>query len=179
LVSCVRQSQINVVLFGITQFIILHAQIKGARIIPLVSSISVYKEKMDADVNVYLSPEQEELANVMNFKRASSTASFASDLVSSLAASVTQTDSYDSSLSEPSGQEIDLDEEMEKVRLTEHLNTSEGSLRDEKEEEAQYRRARLSFREVANEVLTKMVDVGHEHVRSSIVWPSKETLTIS
>ncbi|VDM52103.1 unnamed protein product [Angiostrongylus costaricensis] len=152
LVSCVRQTQINV----------------GARIIPLVSSISVYKEKvcttfprfisakkarhlmsfvsgplqmiifitsifvwhwfstsvlgistgwkylsslnsdiviptapvllrkedeiscleiqMDADIDVYLSPEQEELANVMNdFKITSSTASFASDLVSSLA----------------------------------------------------------------------------------------------
>ncbi|KAJ1354207.1 hypothetical protein KIN20_011085 [Parelaphostrongylus tenuis] len=51
------------------------------------SKMSLSMDQVDADVDVYLSPEQEELASVMkDLERVSSTASFASDLVSSVAA---------------------------------------------------------------------------------------------
>ncbi|KJH47890.1 hypothetical protein DICVIV_06018 [Dictyocaulus viviparus] len=235
------------VVFGITKFLILHTKIKGARVFPIYSSITSYKEKVivfltsiflwhwfstsvlgisigwqylstwainfrpkitikpqlklvsstdschsnaskvslsmeevDANVDVYLSPEQKELASVMNgIKTVSSTASFASDLVSSIAASVTQTDSPDSLLTWSSsvGQdsdEVDLDAEMEQANCsTEHLNLREGSnwsKQNEISEEIEHKKPRMSFRQVAKEVLTR-ISIGPDGVRSRIPRP--------
>lgn len=101
------------------------------------SNMSIDLEEVNADVNVFVSPENKQLAEMMkDFQRASDTASFASDLVSSVAASITQSDSLDSLLGfSSSGEvaeedEVDIDAEMDKACLLEahSSDTSESAL---------------------------------------------------
>ncbi|KAK6039423.1 hypothetical protein COOONC_23072 [Cooperia oncophora] len=88
------------------------------------SNLSINMEEVKADVDVFLSPEKEEFAELMKgFQRATDTASFASDLVSSVAASITPSDSVESLGAWSSSgiledqDEVDLDAEFDKACL--------------------------------------------------------------
>ncbi|KAK5971244.1 hypothetical protein GCK32_011010 [Trichostrongylus colubriformis] len=141
------------------------------------SNVSMNVEEVNADMNVYLCPEKEEFADLMkNFQMATDTASFASDLVSSVAASITQSESIDSlqgwsSSGAADGEdEIDIDREMDKACLLErHANDFRDS-EDSAGEQDQLlpetsngkkctEKSRLTLREVAKEVLHEVSSV--------------------
>ncbi|KHJ91811.1 hypothetical protein OESDEN_08311 [Oesophagostomum dentatum] len=156
------------------------------------STISLSFENMDADVDVFITPKNEELADVMkNVELAKKSASFASDLVSSVANSISRSSSVQSVLSWSSysdgeeaenADEIDLDEEMEKYNFAEsptgehELNKAEftyskKSVPSSEEGRRKTRaKARISLRDVASEVLTK-VSVTSSGFRSRIPRP--------
>ncbi|VDM68729.1 unnamed protein product [Strongylus vulgaris] len=103
-----------------------------------------------------------------NFELAKRSASFASDLVSSVAGSISRSNSVDSAVDsalswssysdgEEAGEsdEIDMDEEMEKYNFAK-LPTNDTSA-EPLLSAARSSRSRLSLREVANEVLTKVM----------------------
>ncbi|EYB87906.1 hypothetical protein Y032_0255g325 [Ancylostoma ceylanicum] len=151
------------------------------------SNISLALEDVDADVNIFLTPKNKELAGVMkNVEMAKRSASFASDLVSSVAGSISRSNSVDSALSWASfsdgeeADEVDLDEEMEKLNFAESLNDvdNHGGRNKEKEplidknpdKSTKPSQFRLSLREVANEVLTK-VSIASSGLRSRTPRP--------
>ncbi|KHJ95280.1 hypothetical protein OESDEN_04776 [Oesophagostomum dentatum] len=144
---------------------------------------------MDADVDVFITPRNEELADVMkNVELAKKSASFASDLVSSVANSISRSSSVQSVLSWSSysdgeeaeeADEIDLDEEMEKYNFAEsptgesqaEFTYSKNSVPLSEEGGRKTRaKARISLRDVASEVLTK-VSVTSSGFRSRIPRP--------
>ncbi|KAL6736110.1 hypothetical protein Aduo_006497 [Ancylostoma duodenale] len=150
------------------------------------SNISLALEDVDADVNIFLTPKNKELAGVMkNVEMAKRSASFASDLVSSVAGSISRSNSVDSALSWASfsdghsAGEIDLDEELEKFSSAESLNDDNGGGKNEEKEPLISESAdkstkppqfRLSLRDVAKEVLTK-VSIASSGLRSRIPRP--------
>ncbi|PIO71290.1 hypothetical protein TELCIR_06816 [Teladorsagia circumcincta] len=151
------------------------------------SSMSINMEEVKADVNVYLSPEKEELADLMkNIQRTTDTASFASDLVTSVAASITRSDSvnslggWSSSGVVDDEDEVDVDAEFDKACLLEAHNNDldmafDGSAEEDallpktNEEIRGKRKHRITLKEVAKEVLNE-VSSGSGH-RSRIPRP--------
>ncbi|RCN42415.1 hypothetical protein ANCCAN_11618 [Ancylostoma caninum] len=120
-----------------------------------------------------------------NVEMAKRSASFASDLVSSVAGSISRSNSIDSALSWASfsdGQaadEVDLDEEMEKFSSAESLNEDDNGGKNKEQEPLngenteKYTKPsqfRLSLKEVAKEVLTK-VSIASSGLRSRIPRP--------
>ncbi|VDO52147.1 unnamed protein product [Haemonchus placei] len=126
--------------------------------------------KVNADVNVYLSPENEEFAELMKgFQRATDTASFASDLLSSVTASITQSDSgeslggWSSSSLTDDPDEVDIDVEIDKALQEGHaFDEASAECAEEQdpllpkattEENTRKPKQRLTLKEVAKEVL--------------------------
>ncbi|CAJ0605789.1 unnamed protein product [Cylicocyclus nassatus] len=134
------------------------------------SSMSISVEDVDADVDVFLSPENKEVADAMKkYEIAEKSASFASDLISSVAGSISRSTSVesaaDSAVSWSSysdceealdNDEVDLDEELKKYNFSE-LPTDDGSTKPllaECRGAETTTRPKKSLKKIANDVLT-------------------------
>ncbi|KAK6738149.1 hypothetical protein RB195_020327 [Necator americanus] len=145
------------------------------------SNISLSVDEVDTDVDLYLTPKNKELAGAMKkLEMATNSASFASDLVSSIAGSISRSNSIDSAVSLGSysdGEgvdEVDLDEEMEKFNfaepITDDCDENKPLLGENGKDPKETSQFRMSLREVANEVLTK-ISIASNGFRSKIPRP--------
>ncbi|XGW09530.1 hypothetical protein V3C99_011651 [Haemonchus contortus] len=146
------------------------------------SNISLGVKEVDADVNVYLSPESEEFAELMKgFQRTTDTVSFASDLLSSVTASITQSDSgeslggWSSSSLTDDQDEVDIDVEIDKALQEGHAfdEASEECTEEQvpllpnvtTDENTTKPKQRLTLKEVAKEVLHEVQGSGGSRSR--------------